>query len=76
MIAKIEILFANLPSSAKALLLGPGLARWAVVAPEEMSIRTAAYRIVQHGRLVLRSFRNPENFSRGQLNKIHVAQVG
>lgn len=70
-----------MPLATKALFLGPGLARWALSAQEEMSIRTAAYRLVQNGRVILRSFRNPEHRfiscnSRGQLNKIHVAQVG
>lgn len=46
-----------------------------------MSIRTAVHRLVQNGRVILRSLRNNERFhSRGYadkyLDKIHVAQIG
>ncbi|XP_015108858.1 serine/threonine-protein kinase PINK1, mitochondrial [Diachasma alloeum] len=44
-----------------------------------MSIRTLAQRIVQNGKIILRSLRNNEHYSsytRGQLDKIHVVQVG
>ncbi|OXU24810.1 hypothetical protein TSAR_016589 [Trichomalopsis sarcophagae] len=42
-----------------------------------MSIRTAAQRLIQDGRLLLRSLRNPEHYrntTRGHFNKIHVAR--
>ncbi|XP_015600202.1 serine/threonine-protein kinase PINK1, mitochondrial [Cephus cinctus] len=46
-----------------------------------MSIRTAAQRLVQNGRVILRSLRNPEHrynscYSRSQLDKIHVVELG
>lgn len=73
---------AALPPALKAYLTY-GLARWAVPVQEsgEMSIRTAVHRLVQNGRVILRSLRNNERFhSRGYadkyLDKIHVAQIG
>lgn len=60
-----------------------GLARWALSAQEtgEMSIRAATHRLIQNGRLLLRTLRNKENLcsnehQRNYLNKIHVVQVG
>ncbi|XP_051173720.1 serine/threonine-protein kinase Pink1, mitochondrial [Leptopilina boulardi] len=46
-----------------------------------MSLRAAAYRLIQNGRVVLQTLRNQEHhvnscYYRGQLNKIHVSQVG
>lgn len=52
--------------------------RWAT-AHGEMSIRTAAYRLLQHGRALLRSTRNNECLyanTRHYHGKIHVAQIG
>ncbi|XP_012258012.2 serine/threonine-protein kinase Pink1, mitochondrial [Athalia rosae] len=39
-----------------------------------MSLRTAAHRLLQNGRVVLRSIRNPQYYNQG--NKIHVVEVG
>lgn len=60
-----------------------GLARWALSAQEtgEMSIRAATHRLIQNGRVLLRTLRNKENlysndYPKNYLNKIHVVQVG
>lgn len=71
---------AALPPALKAYLTH-GLVRWAVPVQEsgEMSIRTVVHRLVQNGRVILRSLRNNERFySRGyeHFDKIHVAQIG
>ncbi|XP_011349569.2 serine/threonine-protein kinase PINK1, mitochondrial [Ooceraea biroi] len=79
---EIEALVTALPPALKAQSLH-GFARWAVPAQEsgEMSIRTAVHRLVQNGRVILRSLRNNERFhSNGypnkNLDKIHVVQRG
>ncbi|XP_036148507.1 serine/threonine-protein kinase PINK1, mitochondrial isoform X2 [Monomorium pharaonis] len=79
---KIEVFATALPSIFKAYLTY-GLVRWAVPAQEsgEMSIRAAVHRLVQNGRVVLRSLRNNERlhsrrYANEHLDKIHVAQAG
>ena len=70
-------------STVKLIYWETGLARWALAAhePLDMSIRTAAQRLIQNGRVLLRTLRNPENrysstYARGHLDKIHVVEVG
>lgn len=69
-----------LPPTIKAYLTH-GIARWAVPAQEsEMSIRTAVHRLLQNGRVILRSLRNNERFhSKRYINKhfdkIHIVQT-
>ncbi|XP_012288475.1 serine/threonine-protein kinase PINK1, mitochondrial [Orussus abietinus] len=79
----VEVLSAELLAAFRSLLWGESLARWALPAQDygEMSIRTAAYRLIQNGRVLLRSVRNPEHrynsYNPGSpFGKIHVAQAG
>ncbi|XP_034944252.1 serine/threonine-protein kinase PINK1, mitochondrial [Chelonus insularis] len=69
--------------AVKGLFFELGLARWALPAQEhsDMSIRIIAQRLLQNGRVVLRSLRNNEqyysgSYAKGQLDKIHVVPVG
>jgi len=79
---KIEVLVSTLPPAFKAYLLH-GFARWALPVQEsgEMSIRTVVHRLMQNGRIILRSLRNNERFHSNRytdkhFDKIHVVQAG